>query len=102
MQLRSSLKVTSNVLIVRAAWQTYRIPCRQVIRVDAGVNGIYITASDGRRITSQVAADSDWSRRFGLETKANVMVDAISKAIRPHYPEAAAAREPANPIRCQQ
>lgn len=97
LQLRSSLTVTNNVLIVRTAWQTYKIPCQQITRVDAGVNGIYITTSDGRRIKSQVAADSDWSRRFGLKTKATVMVDAINNAIRPHYPEAAAATESAEP-----
>ena len=97
LQLRSSLTVTNNVLIVRTAWQTYKIPCQQITRVHAGVNGIYITTSDGRQITSQVAADSDWSRRFGLQAKATVMVDAINNAIRPHYPEAAAAPESAEP-----
>ena len=97
LQLRSSLTVTDNVLIVRTAWQTYKIPCQQITRVDAGTNGIYITTSDGRRITSQVAADSDWSRRFGLKTKATVMVDAINNAIRTNSTEAAAATESAEP-----
>jgi hypothetical protein len=84
--------LTGNTLIVRTATKTHKIPFQQIGYVFAGVYGIYIWTSDGRKITSLVADNSRWSQRFGLKTKASGIADVINTAIRADHPEAAAAR----------
>jgi hypothetical protein len=50
LQLRNSLTLTGNTLIVRTATKTHRIPFQQVTYVSAGAYGIYIRTSDGLRV----------------------------------------------------
>ncbi|HEX7266337.1 MAG TPA: DUF3592 domain-containing protein [Streptosporangiaceae bacterium] len=81
LQLRNSLTLTGDTLIVRTATKTHKIPFQQVTYVSAGAYGIYIRTSDGLRITSLVAENSRWSQRFGLKTKASGIADVINDAI---------------------
>jgi hypothetical protein len=91
LQLRNSLTLTGNTLVVRTAAKTHRIPFQQVTYVSAGAYGIYIRTSDGLRIKSLVAENSRWSQRFGLKTKASGIVDVINDAIGAGHHEATAA-----------
>ena len=91
LQLRNSLTLTGNTLIVRTATKTHRIPFQQVTYVSAGAYGIYIRTSDGLRIKSLVAENSRWSQRFGLKTKASGIVDVINDAMGAGHHEATAA-----------
>jgi hypothetical protein len=91
LQLPNSLTLTGNTLIVRTATKTHRIPFQQLTYVSAGAYGIYIRTSDGLRITSLVAENSQWSQRFGLTTKATGIVDVINDAIGAGHQEATAA-----------
>jgi len=97
LQLRSSLTLTGSALIVRTATKTHEIPFQQVAGVSSGAYGIYIRTSDDRQITSLVAENSRWSQRFGLQTRASVIVDAINTAIRAGHPPAVTAPAPAVP-----
>jgi hypothetical protein len=94
LQLRNSLTLTGNTLIVCTATKTHKIPFQQVTYVSAGVYGIYIRTSDGLRSTSLVAENSRWSQRFGLKTKASGIVGVISDAIGAGHQEAAAGPVP--------
>lgn len=94
LQLRNSLTLTGNTLIVRTATKTHKIPFQQVTYVSAGVYGIYIRTSDGLKITSLVAENSRWSQRFGLKTRASGIVDVINDAIGAGHQEAAAGPVP--------
>jgi hypothetical protein len=47
LQLRNSLTLTGDTLIVRTATKTHKIPFQQVTYVSAGAYGIYIRTSDG-------------------------------------------------------
>jgi hypothetical protein len=91
LQLRNSLTLTGNTLVVRTAAKTHRIPFQQVTYVSAGAYGIYIRTSDGLRIKSLVAENSRWSQRFGLKTKASGIVDVINDAMGAGHHEATAA-----------
>jgi hypothetical protein len=91
LQLPNSLTQTGNTLIVRTATKTHRIPFRQLTYVSAGAYDIYIRISDGLRITSLVAENSQWSQCFGLKTKATGIVDLINDAIGAGHQEATAA-----------
>jgi hypothetical protein len=69
LQLRNSLTLTGETLIVCTATKTHKISFQQVTYVSAGAYGIYIRTSDGLKITSLVAENSRWSQRFGPEDK---------------------------------
>src|SRR5262249_3406183 len=97
LQLRSSLTLTGRALVVRTATKTHEIPFQQVADVSSGAYGIYIRTSDGRQITSLVAENSRWSQRFGLQTRASAIVDAINAAVRADHPPAVTASAPTVP-----
>jgi len=80
LQLRSSLTLTGNTLIVRTATKTHRIPFQQVTYVSAGAYGIYIRTSDGLRIKSLVAENSRWSQRFGQTIRVSALMTVLGGA----------------------
>lgn len=89
LQLRDSLTLTGTALIVRTAAKTHVIPFQQIDHASAGRVGIFIWTSDGSKVMSRVAENSDWSQRFGLKTKADGIADAINNAIGADRPQEA-------------
>src|SRR6266516_831979 len=80
LQLRHSLTLPGNTLIVRTATKTHRIPFQQVTYVSAGAYGIYIRTSDGLRIKSLVAENSRWSQRFGQTIRVSALMTVLGGA----------------------